>query len=88
MICGADVQQTDSSGCTPLFYATALGHADCVRLLLDSNADLDHQDNKGRTAAHCGESLQMHCHSHNLLTCPRRRKRSIRNPKNAPPAWR
>lgn len=56
MICGADVHQTDASGCTPLFYATALGHADCVRLLIEAGAHLDHQDNKGRTAAHCGAS--------------------------------
>ncbi|XP_075678170.1 uncharacterized protein LOC113794230 isoform X2 [Dermatophagoides pteronyssinus] len=53
-MCGADVHQLDSGGCTPLFYAVALGHPDCVRLLLESGAQLDHQDHKGRTAAHCG----------------------------------
>ncbi|KAH9516413.1 Ankyrin repeat [Dermatophagoides farinae] len=55
-MCGADVHQLDSGGCTPLFYAVALGHPDCVRLLLESGAQLDHQDHKGRTAAHCGAS--------------------------------
>ena len=55
MICGADVLQTDTSGCTPLFYATALGHSDCVRLLIESGAEVDLQDHKGRTAAHCGK---------------------------------
>ena len=44
----------DSNGCTALFYAVTLGHADCVQFLLQRGAEANHQDRKGRTAAHCG----------------------------------
>jgi ankyrin repeat protein len=49
-----DINQMDANGCAPLFYAVALGHADCTRFLIQSGADVNHQDFKKRTAAHCG----------------------------------
>ncbi|KAH9375703.1 hypothetical protein HPB48_020830 [Haemaphysalis longicornis] len=33
-LCGADVDAVDSNGCSALFYAVTLGHADCTQLLL------------------------------------------------------
>lgn len=48
-LCGADVDLIDSNGCTALFYAVTLGHADCAQLLLDCGANPNHQDKKGRT---------------------------------------
>ncbi|XP_066967723.1 uncharacterized protein [Macrobrachium rosenbergii] len=53
-LCGAEVDTLDSNGCTPLFYAVTLGHADCTQLLLNHSAHPDRQDRKGRTPAHCG----------------------------------
>ena len=50
-LCGADVDLTDSSGCTALFYGVSLGHADCAQLLLNYGANPNHQDHKGRTSA-------------------------------------
>lgn len=48
-LCGAEVDTLDSNGCTPLFYAVTLGHADCTQLLLHHGAHTDRQDRKGRT---------------------------------------
>lgn len=48
-LCGAEVDLVDSNGCTALFYAVTLGHADCAQLLLDCGANPNHQDKKGRT---------------------------------------
>ncbi|XP_049776149.1 serine/threonine-protein phosphatase 6 regulatory ankyrin repeat subunit A-like [Schistocerca cancellata] len=48
------VDVMDSHGCTALFYAATLGHADATRLLLGHGADPNRQDRKGRTPAHCG----------------------------------
>ena len=48
-LCGTDVDLVDSNGCTALFYAVTLGHADCAQLLLNYGANPNHQDNKGRT---------------------------------------
>lgn len=48
-LCGAEVDLVDANGCTALFYAVTLGHADCALLLLDYGADPNHQDKKGRT---------------------------------------
>ena len=45
----AQVDTLDSNGCTPLFYAVTLGHADCTELLLKHGAHPDRQDRKGRT---------------------------------------
>lgn len=46
----------DNNGCTALFYAVTVGHADCTELLLNYGAEPNRQDRKGRTSAHCGAS--------------------------------
>lgn len=51
---GTPIDQTDCNGCTPLFYAVTLGHADCTRYLLQSGSFVHHQDRKGRSCGHCG----------------------------------
>ncbi|RWS24596.1 hypothetical protein B4U80_11615 [Leptotrombidium deliense] len=51
---GAEIDQMDANGCSPLFYAVTLGHADCVHVLLQNGAEPNRQDCKGRTAVHCG----------------------------------
>jgi ankyrin repeat protein len=48
-LCGAEVDVIDSNGCTALFYAVTLGHADSTQLLLNFGAEPDRQDRKGRT---------------------------------------
>jgi ankyrin repeat protein len=53
---GAVVDAPDSNGCSPLFYAVTLGHADCVQFLLSNEAFVNQQDRRGRTAAHCGST--------------------------------
>jgi len=47
------VNARDRNGDTPLFFAAAYGHLECVKLLLESGADPNHQDRRIRTAAHC-----------------------------------
>ncbi|KAI5741630.1 hypothetical protein M8J76_015533 [Diaphorina citri] len=53
-LCGADVDVIDTNGCSALFYAVTLGHADATTLLLQYGATPNRQDRKGRTPAHCG----------------------------------
>ena len=48
-LCGAEVDVIDSNGCTALFYAVTLGHADSTQLLLSFGAEPNRQDRKGRT---------------------------------------
>jgi ankyrin repeat protein len=48
-LCGAEVDVIDSNGCTALFYAVTLGHADSTQLLLNFGAEPNRQDRKGRT---------------------------------------
>lgn len=48
-LCGASVDEPDINGCSALFYATSLGHADCTALLLKYGAQPNLQDRKGRT---------------------------------------
>lgn len=48
-LCGAQVDLMDSNGCSPLFYAVTLGHADATRVLLTLGAQPNRQDRKGRT---------------------------------------
>ena len=55
-LCSSEVDLMDTNGCTPLFYAVTLGHADCTQLLLQSGSKPNKQDRKGRTASHCGAS--------------------------------
>jgi len=53
-LCGAQTDLIDSNGCTALFYAVTLGHADATVKLLDLAADPNRQDRKGRSPVHCG----------------------------------
>lgn len=53
-LCGAQTDLIDSNGCTALFYAVTLGHADATVKLLDFGADPNRQDRKGRSPGHCG----------------------------------
>jgi ankyrin repeat protein len=53
-LCGAQTDLIDSNGCTALFYAVTLGHADATVKLLDQGADPNRQDRKGRSPGHCG----------------------------------
>ena len=53
-LCGAQTDIIDSNGCTALFYAVTLGHADATVKLLDLGADPNRQDRKGRSPGHCG----------------------------------
>lgn len=48
-LCGAAVDVMDSNGCTALFYAVTLGHADATQLLLEHGSQPNRQDRKGRT---------------------------------------
>ena len=45
--CGA-LPDEDDDRTTPLIIASAHGHADCVTLLIDSDADVNRIDEKGR----------------------------------------
>ena len=47
---GADVNQADDRGWTPLFHAVHHGHATTVRLLLSRGASSGHLDRNGETA--------------------------------------
>lgn len=40
-MCFMQVTNTDVAGMTPLHYACHYGHLDCVRLLLDEQADVN-----------------------------------------------
>ena len=52
----AVIDAPDFNGCSSLFYAVTLGHAECVQFLLTNGAFVNHQDRRGRTAAHCGST--------------------------------
>ncbi len=47
---GADVNQADDGGWTPLFNAACQGHAAILRLLLSRGAAIDHKNRNGETA--------------------------------------
>ena len=49
---GADIEERDRYGCTPLMTAVTRGRLDCVQMLLDYGADLHVTDNDGKTALH------------------------------------
>jgi len=49
---GLDINQSDSSGKTPLHCAVAWKHAAAVSLLLENGADVLKQDEEGKTALH------------------------------------
>ena len=48
-LCGAELDAVDNNGCTALFYAVTLGHADCTEVLLKFGSEYNRQDRKGRT---------------------------------------
>ena len=49
---GANVNETDDSGMTPLTYATTWGNANAMAILLENGADVNHKDKVGDTALH------------------------------------
>ena len=44
-----DVDAADKNGCAALSYAASYGHCAATWRLLQSKADSDHRDNRGRT---------------------------------------
>jgi len=55
----AQVDATDSNGCTALFYAVTLGHCRDAEVLLKAGAQPNRRDNRGRTPAHCAAAKGM-----------------------------
>lgn len=49
---GIQLDKRDAQGATPLYYASAKGSRDIVKLLLDAGADASIADNQSRTALH------------------------------------
>jgi len=49
---GANVNETDDSGMTPLTYAATWGNANAMAILLENGADVNHKDKVGDTALH------------------------------------
>ncbi|XP_048734216.1 putative ankyrin repeat protein RF_0381 isoform X2 [Ostrea edulis] len=49
---GSDPNTENPCKCTPLIIATSLGQLDVINLLLDSGANINHEDNRGKTAFH------------------------------------
>ena len=49
---GADVNQANNIGTTPLIIATQEGHFEALQLLIDAGAYLNTQDKDGRTPLH------------------------------------
>ena len=47
---GADVNQADGMGCTPLLLMAQEGHLDIVKYLVEKGADIDHRISTGPTA--------------------------------------
>ncbi|KAF9973996.1 hypothetical protein BGZ73_002718 [Actinomortierella ambigua] len=47
------VHLTNNQGRTALIAAARYGHVEMVKILLDLDADINHQDNDGATALHC-----------------------------------
>ena len=47
---GADKDQADNQGATPMHIAAEEGHLDIVRFFLESGADSDRSTNQGATA--------------------------------------
>ena len=47
---GADIEFSDSFGCTPLINAAWVASAEIVEYLLGLGANINHRDNDGKTA--------------------------------------
>ncbi|THD23762.1 hypothetical protein D915_005602 [Fasciola hepatica] len=43
----------DKDGCTPIFYSVTMGHPEVTKCLLEYGANVQVQDAKGRSLAHC-----------------------------------
>ena len=46
---GANIDKARDNGCTPLYIASAMGHVDVVRVLLEAGADIDKAKDNGAT---------------------------------------
>lgn len=60
---GADIEETDEYGFSPLIEATIANKVDVVALLLEYGADINNSDTTGRTALHWAVD------NHNLALC-------------------
>ncbi|MGC1855058.1 MAG: Dot/Icm T4SS effector AnkH/LegA3 [Candidatus Aquirickettsiella sp.] len=60
---GADIEQTDEYGFSPLIEATIANKLDVVALLLEYGADINNADTTGRTALHWAVD------NHNIALC-------------------
>lgn len=60
---GADIEETDEYGFSPLIEATIANNIDVVSLLLEYGADINNADTTGRTALHWAVD------NHNLALC-------------------
>lgn len=63
ILAGADIEQTDEYGFSPLIEATIANKNDVVALLLEYGAVIDNADTTGRTALHWAVD------NHNLALC-------------------
>lgn len=51
----------DKDGCTPIFYSVTMGHPEVTKCLLEYGANVQVQDVKGRSLAHCLARLGAVC---------------------------
>ena len=63
IVAGADIEETDEYGFSPLIEATIANKLDVVALLLEYGADINNADTTGRTALHWAVD------NHNLALC-------------------
>src|SRR5688572_3132261 len=49
---GSDVNTADKSGSTPLMHCAVYSTAECMKILLDAGAKIDHVNEAGATALH------------------------------------
>lgn len=63
ILAGADIEETDEYGFSPLIEATIANKLDVVALLLEYGADINNADTTGRTALHWAVD------NHNLALC-------------------